>query len=116
MNNLGDREKFSQLCQGLGVKCILIELPQGLMRSLLHLVAAILLYIEILEILAAPQWWNSSKNRSKWKWYTRKVPTQIMPEDFLVIVDVAIGRWKSVVETLLPLSRVNRACGCRFLI
>ncbi|MBD2431609.1 MULTISPECIES: hypothetical protein [Fischerella] len=44
MNNLGDREKFSQLCQGLGVKCILIELPQGLMRSLLHLVAAILLY------------------------------------------------------------------------
>ncbi|WP_315791273.1 nucleotidyl transferase AbiEii/AbiGii toxin family protein [Fischerella sp. JS2] len=53
---------------------------------------------EVVEILAAPQWWNNSKNRSKWKWYTRKVPTQIMPEDFLVVVDVAIGRWKSVVE------------------
>jgi hypothetical protein len=56
---------------------------------------------EVMEILAAPAWWNNSKNRSKWKWYTRKVPTQTMPEDFLVVVDVAIRRWKSVVETLL---------------
>jgi hypothetical protein len=31
--NLGDRKKFSQLCQALGVKCILIELAQGVMRS-----------------------------------------------------------------------------------
>ncbi|WP_315791272.1 hypothetical protein [Fischerella sp. JS2] len=31
--NLSDRKKFSHFCQALSVKCILIELPQGVMRS-----------------------------------------------------------------------------------
>jgi Nucleotidyl transferase AbiEii toxin, Type IV TA system len=56
---------------------------------------------EVLEILAAPEWWSNSKKRSKWKWYRRKCPTQIMPLELHSVVTVVLERWKPVVEACI---------------
>jgi hypothetical protein len=46
---------------------------------------------EVREILSNPQWWDTGKNRRNWRYYCRKVPTQIMPEDFLSVVTTVIN-------------------------
>ncbi len=55
---------------------------------------------EIYYILSTPEWWDRSKNRGKWKWYLRKKPEQIMPEDFLSIVAIVTQRWESTVREI----------------
>jgi hypothetical protein len=52
---------------------------------------------EVLDILSMPQWWNNSRNRSRWKWYTRRMGEQVMPEDYATVVDIVTGRWQKVV-------------------
>jgi Nucleotidyl transferase AbiEii toxin, Type IV TA system len=59
---------------------------------------------DVLEMLAAPNRWNNSKGRSQWKWYQRKAPTQVMPEDFLSVVTKVTNRWYQV--TLLALKKM----------
>jgi predicted nucleotidyltransferase component of viral defense system len=56
---------------------------------------------KVWEILADKQWWHNSKNRSKWKWYVRKMPSQIFVEDFETAVSIVTERWESVVRELL---------------
>lgn len=56
---------------------------------------------EIYHILSTPEWWDRSKNRGKWKWYTRRKPEQMMPEDFLSIVAVVIQRWEGTVKAMM---------------
>ncbi|KST63867.1 nucleotidyl transferase AbiEii/AbiGii toxin family protein [Mastigocoleus testarum] len=56
---------------------------------------------EVYYLLSTPQWWDKSKNRSKWKWYTRRQKEQIMPEDFLSIVAVVTQKWESIVKSMI---------------
>lgn len=56
---------------------------------------------DVLEILATPAWWNTSKNRSKWRWFIRNTPTQPIPKDLVSVVAVVTGRWTSVVQELI---------------
>ena len=56
---------------------------------------------EIYYILSTPEWWDRSKNRSKWKWYLRRKPEQIIREDFLSIVAIVTGSWESIVKEIM---------------
>ncbi|QSJ19220.1 hypothetical protein JYQ62_11110 [Nostoc sp. UHCC 0702] len=51
-------------------------------------------------ILTNPQWWDTGKNRRKWRSYCRKAVTQIMPDDFLSVVKTVIGYWGPIVDGL----------------
>ncbi|MEM7552704.1 MAG: nucleotidyl transferase AbiEii/AbiGii toxin family protein [Cyanobacteria bacterium P01_A01_bin.84] len=55
---------------------------------------------EILFLLSTPQWWDRSKNRGKWKWYTRRMNQQIMLEDFLDIVNAIARKWEGMIILL----------------
>ena len=52
-------------------------------------------------LLSTPEWWDRSKNRSKWKWYLRRKSEQIMPEDFISIVAIVTQKWESTVKEIL---------------
>lgn len=56
---------------------------------------------EVYLILAVPEWWHNSKNRSKWKWFIRKKHSQIVVEDFETVVNIVTQRWESIVKELL---------------
>lgn len=56
---------------------------------------------EVLDILSIPQWWNNSRNRSNWKWYTRRMGKQIMPEDYATVVNIVTADWWQVVKALM---------------
>lgn len=56
---------------------------------------------EIYYLLSTPEWWDRSKNRGKWKWYTRRKKEQIMSEDFLTIVAIVTQRWASTVKEIM---------------
>ncbi len=56
---------------------------------------------DVLEMLVAPDSWNNSKNRSQWRWYQRKAPTQVIPEDFLSVVTAVTNRWYGVTSLAL---------------
>ncbi|MEM6751630.1 MAG: nucleotidyl transferase AbiEii/AbiGii toxin family protein [Cyanobacteria bacterium P01_C01_bin.38] len=56
---------------------------------------------DIYYILSTPEWWDRSKNRGKWKWYIRRKPEQIMPEDFLEIVAIVTRRWVDTVKEIM---------------
>ncbi|MBD2487928.1 nucleotidyl transferase AbiEii/AbiGii toxin family protein [Aulosira sp. FACHB-615] len=55
---------------------------------------------EVLTILSQPQWWNTGKNRRNWRYYCRKVPTQIMPDDFMTVVAKVTDYWRPIVAKL----------------
>lgn len=55
---------------------------------------------EVRMILTNRQWWNTGKNRRKWRWYCRKVPTQIMLEDFLDVVTTVIDYWGAIIDEM----------------
>lgn len=55
---------------------------------------------EVRMILTNSQWWNTGKNHRKWRWYCRKVPTQIMPEDFLGVVTTVIDYWGVIIDEI----------------
>ncbi len=56
---------------------------------------------EIYYMLSTPEWWDRSKNRGKWKWYVRRKPEQMMPEEFLSIVTIVTQRWASTVKEIM---------------
>ncbi|MBE9206953.1 nucleotidyl transferase AbiEii/AbiGii toxin family protein [Nostoc sp. LEGE 06077] len=56
--------------------------------------------LEVQTILSQPQWWDTGKNRRNWRYYCRKVPTQIMPDDFLSVVETVINYWRPIVDQL----------------
>ncbi|MGD1911779.1 MAG: nucleotidyl transferase AbiEii/AbiGii toxin family protein [Rivularia sp. (in: cyanobacteria)] len=62
---------------------------------------------EIYYVLSTPEWWDRSKNRSKWKWYLRRKSEQIMSEDFLTIVAIVTQRWAGTVKEIMEESLVE---------
>lgn len=55
---------------------------------------------EIRQILTNSHWWNTGKNRRKWRWYCRQVSTQIMPDNLLSVVTLVIDYWAFVIKDL----------------
>lgn len=50
-----------------------------------------------------PAWWQLGKNRRRWRWYLRKAPTQLTPEDYSSVVATVINYWKP------HLDRINQS-------
>ncbi|WP_242051557.1 nucleotidyl transferase AbiEii/AbiGii toxin family protein [Nostoc sp. FACHB-280] len=55
---------------------------------------------EVKIILSQPQWWDTGKNRRNWGYYCRKVPTQIMADDFMTVVTKVTDYWRPIVDEL----------------